>query len=357
MLFISTESPKTLSFTMSEQHACDRKGNCKQHPQIRLRKRNPLGRWKTVVDSCPLCAVTHLCTIVRNINDECHAEPSQPHNVSSQQSLSKISMKHASKRVSMDSSISSNTVDTVSSSYSHSSQSSRRSHTSTSNASHHSLPQASRVVCGTPYVCFDTRRRGYYTGQVDAETGLPHGVGTLRFDDGSFSEGEWCNGRLSVSPTENSSRSNNYVVPSQNKTVRFDVQDQRKKDLGNSLLGDFHYNAAEPLEDKYCEPSIRSKNLTRSRQQKPSNNNKTVSFKLKDQVDLGNSLFGDDLNYDMNDECSSDDGDCDVSLPSTKSSSQSKKYSARECKETIRTKCVDPPGMDGLHLVRKSRMR
>lgn len=52
------------------------------------------------------------------------------------------------------------------------------------------------VECGKSQVCFDMHRCGFYTGQADVKTGLPHGLGTLRFEDGMISQGEWKTGCL-----------------------------------------------------------------------------------------------------------------------------------------------------------------
>lgn len=59
------------------------------------------------------------------------------------------------------------------------------------------------VVCGMPYSYYfpddDRYLDGYYTGQAEATTGLPHGMGTWRSSDGrSFMEGDWNAGRLYV---------------------------------------------------------------------------------------------------------------------------------------------------------------
>jgi hypothetical protein len=36
---------------------------------------------------------------------------------------------------------------------------------------------------------------GLYSGQID-ENGEPHGMGMMRYDDGSFLDGEWYHGEL-----------------------------------------------------------------------------------------------------------------------------------------------------------------
>lgn len=61
------------------------------------------------------------------------------------------------------------------------------------------------VVCGMPYNY--TSQDGQYTGQIDEDTGLPHGMGAWRGsdDDGEGSEevllqGEWSNGYLYSKP-------------------------------------------------------------------------------------------------------------------------------------------------------------
>jgi len=62
-----------------------------------------------------------------------------------------------------------------------------------------------RVVCGMPYVYFSFRPRedkqeyeeGFYTGELDSNSGVPHGMGTWRSEDGmSLMEGEWYDGHL-----------------------------------------------------------------------------------------------------------------------------------------------------------------
>ena len=59
------------------------------------------------------------------------------------------------------------------------------------------------VVCGLPYSYYfpddDIHLEGFYTGHIEAKTGLPHGTGTWRSSDGrSFMEGDWNAGRLYV---------------------------------------------------------------------------------------------------------------------------------------------------------------
>mmetsp|Transcript_17776 Transcript_17776/g.28888 ORF Transcript_17776/g.28888 Transcript_17776/m.28888 type:complete len:903 (+) Transcript_17776:157-2865(+) len=58
-------------------------------------------------------------------------------------------------------------------------------------------PNQEKFVCGMGLFVEDNSSRCFYTGQIDVESQLPHGLGTLRRDgDGTMLEGEWIGGRL-----------------------------------------------------------------------------------------------------------------------------------------------------------------
>ncbi|KAL7547151.1 hypothetical protein ACHAWF_010469 [Thalassiosira exigua] len=67
---------------------------------------------------------------------------------------------------------------------------------SSSSSSPGPSPGGRAVVCGMRHAHPATGRTGSYTGQVDPDTGLPHGLGTLRHADGAMAEGEWRDGTL-----------------------------------------------------------------------------------------------------------------------------------------------------------------
>lgn len=54
------------------------------------------------------------------------------------------------------------------------------------------------ITCGLRYTNPDTNQRGSYTGQLHPVSQLPHGIGALRYRDGTVVDGEWRDGKLVV---------------------------------------------------------------------------------------------------------------------------------------------------------------
>mmetsp|Transcript_5768 Transcript_5768/g.12651 ORF Transcript_5768/g.12651 Transcript_5768/m.12651 type:complete len:1022 (+) Transcript_5768:111-3176(+) len=54
----------------------------------------------------------------------------------------------------------------------------------------------SNIVVGMKLYIDNSQTKCFYTGQIDVESRLPHGLGTLRGDNGTMLEGHWDGGRL-----------------------------------------------------------------------------------------------------------------------------------------------------------------
>mmetsp|Transcript_21506 Transcript_21506/g.50561 ORF Transcript_21506/g.50561 Transcript_21506/m.50561 type:complete len:462 (-) Transcript_21506:314-1699(-) len=200
----------------------DSKGCCVKHPRIQLRRRSPMNvlGWQVVRSKCPLCDCNFPEKSGSKTRDDNHVEQAtqalktaKPSSPSSGINVTSTSLKHQK-----GSSSSLNTLQTSETGYSTSSstnlnvsvnkvisrKASQESFNSMSSMS--SLDTTSsvhEVVCGMPYSYYfpddDIYLDGFYTGQIDATTGLPHGMGTWRSSDGRyFMEGDWNAGRLYV---------------------------------------------------------------------------------------------------------------------------------------------------------------
>ena len=191
----------------------DADGKCLRHPQIQLRRLSAAGRWRTLLSSCPLCSISPL------ERERCRPSLSS---ICDEDHISRFMSSSMSFSTETDTTLDLSSCASSASSLSHgdcpqvtvSSPTSlrRQSLTSPSGLSPISSPKPLQpflplrksskksVVCGMFYVCPDTNRPGSYTGQLHPETQSPHGIGPWRYRDGSLSEGEWCDGRLSVEP-------------------------------------------------------------------------------------------------------------------------------------------------------------
>ena len=82
----------------------------------------------------------------------------------------------------------------------------------TTTAAHHLL----KIVCGMKYIYDSTSQEqqlGYYTGQIRAQSKLPHGMGTWRDDDGYCKlEGHWYEGHLYSKNFATSPREGQYIM-------------------------------------------------------------------------------------------------------------------------------------------------
>lgn len=163
----------------------DPTGHCIAHPQIRVRRPNPNGIGYRIIltNGCPLCAI----------------EPVKPRRSSGNNQS--IVRRDSGRRRSFEEdfgksfcSASDITETTVASSQSSSSCLSNLEDFH-SNGPLSPVSERKRVICGMRYQ--DPRGRiGTYTGQVDAETQFPHGIGCLRLGDGEVLDGEWSRGHL-----------------------------------------------------------------------------------------------------------------------------------------------------------------
>lgn len=181
---------------------------------------NVLG-WQVVRSKCPLCDCNFPEKSGSKTRDDNRVEQAaiapqtlKPAKPSSPSSINITSLEHQK-----GSSSSLNSLQTAETGYSTSSstklhvsvnkvisrKASQESFTSMSSMS--SLDTSSsvhEVVCGMPYSYYfpddDIYLDGFYTGEIDATTGLPHdGMGTWRSSDGRyFMEGDWNAGRLYV---------------------------------------------------------------------------------------------------------------------------------------------------------------
>lgn len=150
-----------------DTHDCDHKGRCVHHPNTKLRKKKFFGGWKIVLRHCPECVIASMKADSQNSKKKRHVHKTR------------ILKSNGSRgdHGNANESISTGTANTSSASSDDSSK------------SHH-------VVCGVEYVDPQTRSAGSYTGEVKLGTSIPDGLGTLRCNDGSITEGWWRKGEL-----------------------------------------------------------------------------------------------------------------------------------------------------------------
>ena len=198
----------------------DSKGCCTKHPSIQLRRRSPMNilGWQVVRSKCPLCSYNVPENSGSRPRDDKHVEQA----IAALKSVAKPSSPSSINSTSLmpkEFNASLNSLQTAETGYSTSSSGSQHVPVNKSvsrKASQGSLNSMSsmssldtnssverEVVCGMPYSYYfpddDRYLDGYYTGQIEATTGLPHGMGTWRNSNGrSFMEGDWNAGRLYV---------------------------------------------------------------------------------------------------------------------------------------------------------------
>ena len=267
----------------------DNKGRCIYHPQIRLRKRSTLFKrnWITVNKQCPACFAELLSS---SSYDDDIDKTSHTHRPQTR-GIPPLSSVHDDKALQphrddddegceddddeYDFECSSSTLTTAEetiSSYSSASLSSSLSSLDGHNAAHYATTDEdnntdvthhrTKVVCGMPYVyysydvrgpsqeycnanqgggnrrrpqeqqCQEYERHGFYTGEIDALTSLPHGIGTWRCsitspnDEGQGTillEGSWFDGHLytqSNSPQSNHQHSHHHSSATQSQQQR-----------------------------------------------------------------------------------------------------------------------------------------
>lgn len=204
----------------------DHDGKCLYHPQIHLQRKISTGGWKKVLSQCPLCSIAALhhrrdaskartrSTIASCSSNSLSPQESFPKSGAGAFGLGKdfSNMSMASTDITVSSTSASSTSSTseeqatmssaalpVSSTGLSSAAMSRENFfpTTVSSASQTArLSSRKRVACGMSYLCPESNCIGSYTGQLHPVKQIPHGIGCLRYNDGSRAGGEWFNGKL-----------------------------------------------------------------------------------------------------------------------------------------------------------------
>ena len=164
----------------------DRKGKCKHHPQIRLRKRGTLGiGWTTLRLRCPLCFFG--ATTLPAVDAAKTKKTAACGNVIPKSRTQDL--EHSDAYTSTSPTVSS-------SSQSLSSTSDHGTTATTLVAAAYPEEESSSVECGMPYsyTYHNITYPGFYTGQIRG--GRPHGVGTWRgrHNASIIVKGEWFHG-------------------------------------------------------------------------------------------------------------------------------------------------------------------
>ena len=228
----------------------DDKGRCKRHPTVRLRQKQFMRGWKVVLSNCPECCLDEMRRVkdarlrrkssrTGSLQSSPSSRGSRSRNTGGSKSrgsrsskgsshhrnrrrtknkkkgssnknppISQLSLRNSPSRDSSgnsndeyDDSRSVGTASTITiSSYTHSSVDRWQNYASDSQQVASNTDAAAANVTRMPYTAA-YGERGWYTGQVDSSTGIPHGVGTMNYGNGDIYQGEWRDG-LSASPSK-----------------------------------------------------------------------------------------------------------------------------------------------------------
>lgn len=199
----------------------DSKGRCVNHPQIRLRKKKLFGRgWKVLMNACPDCCVDELRRF-----KSAEASKRRQFRSSSLEHQGGGSIRSAPLPL-RDNSIKSISDETASLTASNSSSSSDRSAKNSRQervGMHQIVPAAEDKEKEVIFVrqmqwADDRGHKGLYTGEVDSGF-TPHGTGSMEYNDGTVTEGEWRRGEHRPKRrSRSSSRSRSSRSRSQSKT-------------------------------------------------------------------------------------------------------------------------------------------
>jgi len=225
------------------QFDIDHDGKCRYHPEIHLQRKISSGGWKRVLSRCPLCSISALnprkdASKARTRSTMAALCSSNP--LSLKESLPKSgigtfgldkdfsNMSMASTDITVSSTSASSTSSTseeqatvssaafpVRSTGPSSAAMSREAifPTTASSAFQSSLLSTRRrVACGMSYLCPETNCIGSYTGQLHPVKQIPHGIGCLRYNDGTRAGGEWFNGSLLPVAARNSSTTSKGTI-------------------------------------------------------------------------------------------------------------------------------------------------
>ena len=180
----------------------DARGFCKRHPTVRLKKKTLTRRWKVKLSNCPECCLDEMRRL-----KESRLRAKRDGGGSSRRSGRKggssgrgesrrgrkqdppiSQLKYRAKGDDDRSVGTASTITTFSS------------HTAPSGSVRSASPQRQvgqgqrpANVTRMPYTD-KTGRGGWYTGQVDPDTGSPSGSGTMNYSDGGIYDGEWDDG-------------------------------------------------------------------------------------------------------------------------------------------------------------------
>lgn len=258
----------------------DARGRCVRHPAIRLRKKKLLGGWKVIIGHCPECCLDEMRRVRDQIDANTRSDDENPEGLSERE----LRRKKKKKKKGGSRSSHSDRESRHKKSSSGRSRGSKSGHSAplrggeggseatgstkqetisisskelgegsvqseqiiptdfnfqyAPNAStRHTLnpeyrlpapPQGGErtMVLSMAFTDRTTGYRGSYTGQIDTATGQPDGKGTVYYNDGSISEGSWCNGVLVDDGYGNSNGNGDGGEPS------YGYQDQRAGDGG-----------------------------------------------------------------------------------------------------------------------------
>ena len=275
----------------------DENGKCIRHPQIHLRRQLSSGGWRNVLSNCPLCAISPPRPVKSRVSErrrtltslsspsiEASSTPRSSSSSSQRDSGDSISrfMSGCEKdfsnfSISTDTTVASLTSASSGSSTSEdqperasyfSSSSSIRSSALSPASSSSRLPSKKSVVCGMRYLCPDRNRLGSYTGQLHPETQVPHGVGCLRYRDGSLADGDWSHGRL-ITTSSNSKQQQEPIcelppMPLHRRDRANSLEGDDYDDDNNSLGGSIGDNSAFSSDTRYTAREVKSELPTRS---------------------------------------------------------------------------------------------
>ena len=218
----------------AQDERLDQTGHCIDHPQIRVRRPNSNGSWRTILtNGCPLCAIDPVKPYTRRDSNGSNSGALTRRDSGSRRWSHCQDENDFTKSYCSSSDVTATTVA--------SSQSSSSCHSTLDDfqgpISPTSSSRSKRIVCGMPYVDPVSGRSGTYTGQISQESQLPNGVGCLRLHDGDVMDGEWCRGRMVDSA--NSSRRSEYARHASR---------SKRESLAESL------NRSCRLEDEYQSP-------------------------------------------------------------------------------------------------------
>jgi hypothetical protein len=206
----------------------DSKGRCRSHPHIQLRKKKLLGvskKWKVLMNACPECCIEELRRIklneskrrnqervsssssgnrpsppghssnhkLQHLNSNATTRPTSPPSRRSSRVLEPPSLPKLQKKLNKES----DETASLSSSGGSGESNDLGRQISMDEMLNQMCSKSSKkregIVVKNMQWTDDKGNKGSYTGEVDSRF-IPQGAGSMKYDNGSFKEGEWKNG-------------------------------------------------------------------------------------------------------------------------------------------------------------------